>query len=101
MTGMTTHSQTQNLITLYFSLYTDYIDSKGGIDGAGPVQLPPDADRPDNEIQYDDDNDLQAVQSEADNYLIDQSEEACIKVGEKDVDEMKCEAKYLGQRRLL
>ena len=50
------------------------------MDGAsGPVELPPDAD-----IQYDDDDDdVQAVQSEADNYLIDQSEEACRKVGGK------------------
>ena len=53
--------------------------------GSGPVELPPNADRPDAEIQYDDDDDVQAVQSEADNYLIDQSEETCRKVGEEDI----------------
>ena len=53
---------------------------------SGPVELPPDADYPDAEIQYDDD-DVQAVQSEADNYLIDQSEAACRKVDEKDTNE--------------
>jgi hypothetical protein len=66
----------------------DYIDSEGGIDGAsGPVELPPDADRPDAEIQYDDDDDIQAIQSESDNYLIDQSEEACRKVGKKYIND--------------
>ena len=54
------------------------------MDGAsGPVELPPGADA---EFQYDDDDDIQAVQSEADNYLIDQSEEACRKVGENIVN---------------
>ena len=55
------------------------------MDGAsGPVELPPNAD-----IQYDDDDedDIQAVQSEADNYLIDESEDTCRKVGENRVDE--------------
>ena len=55
------------------------------MDGAsGPVELPPGADA---EFQYDDDDDIQAVQSEADNYLIDQSEDACRKVGENVVNE--------------
>ena len=54
---------------------------------SGPVELPPDADRPDDDIQYDDDDDIQAVQSEADNYLIDQSEDTCRKVGENIVNE--------------
>ena len=58
------------------------------MDGAsGPVELPPDADRPDADIQYDDDDDIQAVQSESDNYLIDQSEDTCRKVGENRVNE--------------
>ena len=60
--------------------FTDYVDAEGGVDGAsGPVELPPDADY--QEIQYDDDDDdVQAVQSETDNYLIDQSEATCRKV---------------------
>ena len=58
------------------------------MDGAsGPVELPPDADRPDADIQYDDDDDIQAVQSEADNYLIDQSEDTCRKVCENRINE--------------
>ena len=53
----------------------------GGL--SGPLDLPPDVDRPDAEIQYDDDddNDIQAVESESDNYLIEQSEAACGQVG--------------------
>ena len=82
-----------------FSLaYTDFIDSEGGIDGAsGPVELPPNADRPDAEIQYDD-NDVQAVQLESDNYLIDQSEAACRKVGDKSVDKHKIDSKNVQDR---
>ena len=64
------------LICFLFSLgFTDYMDAEGGVDGGSrPVERPPDADRPDAEIQYDDVDDIQAVQSEADNYLIDQSD---------------------------
>ena len=61
--------------------FTDYVDAEGGVGGAsGPVELPPGADF--QEIQYDDDDDsdIQAVQSEFDNYLIDQSEATCRKV---------------------
>ena len=62
--------------------FTDYVDSEGGVEGgSGPVELPSDADLPDAEIQYDDDNDdIQAVESEFDNYLIDQSEAQCKQV---------------------
>jgi hypothetical protein len=54
--------------------YTDFLTAEGGVDGAsGLLELLPDEDPPDADIQYDDDDDdIQAVQSEADNYLIDQ-----------------------------
>ena len=50
---------------------------------AGPVELPQGYDEPDQLVQYDDPQGPQAVTAEIDNYLLDQSEEECKKVGGK------------------
>ena len=74
------------------------MDAEGGVDGAsGPVELPPDADN--QEIQYDDDDDddIQAVQSETDNYLIDQSEATCRQVDKQRITKSCYQGYHSGQ----
>ena len=66
--------------------FTDYLGSTDSEEGlSGPVDLPPGADQPDAVVQDDDvgPGSVQAVEVEYDNYLVEQSENECSKVGNR------------------